>query len=70
MRLGQDDLGDVSILGPVILLLGILGIGGVLFYLSKQGDDRYDESNNDAVNRVKNVIEDIETDFELEDSED
>lgn len=69
MQLGQDDIGDVSLAGPIILLVGLLGIGGLLFYLAKKGDDRYDESNNDAVNRVRNVIADIEADFELEDSD-
>jgi hypothetical protein len=56
------DEGDVSLAGPVLLMLGVLGIGGILLWLTKKGgrDDYYEES--DAVNRVKTVISDIEDD--------
>ena len=64
--LGADE-GDVSLAGPVLLMLGVLGIGGLLLWLTKKGgggyDDYYEES--DAVDRVRNVINSIEDD-ELE----
>lgn len=59
----SDDSGDVSLAGPVFLMLGVLGIGGLLLWLTKKGsgyDDYYEES--DAVDRVRNVIDNIEND--------
>jgi hypothetical protein len=58
------DEGDVSLAGPVLLLLGVLGIGGLLLWLTKKGGgDYYDDyEGSDAVDRVRNVISDIEND--------
>lgn len=59
------DEGDVSLAGPILLMLGVLGIGGLLLWLTKKGgDDYYEES--DAVDRIKNVIEDFESDEDFE----
>ena len=66
---GLGDDGDVSLVGPVILLLGLLGIGAaLLFFKEKNRGDYYDDEE-PAVERVKNVIEEIENEFEEEEEE-
>jgi len=63
--LAQDD-GDVSLIGPVILLLGLVGIGGALLYFKNRDKNYYDDYEEPAVTRLRNVIEDIEADNEDE----
>ena len=68
-RLGDEGVQlvdeSVSLAGPVFLMLGVLSVGGVLLWLTKQGRDDYEEY--DSVERVKNVIGDIEAEEPDED---
>lgn len=50
---------SISLAGPVFLMLGVLGTGGLLYWLTKKDKDDYYEDS-DAVERVKDVINDIE----------
>jgi hypothetical protein len=62
--LGEDQ-GDVGMIAPVILLLGLVAIGGALvFFKNKGNDDYYYDDDEPAVERVRNVIDDIEDDEE------
>jgi hypothetical protein len=61
-HLGQDE-GDVSLAGPVILLLGLVGIAAAIVIMKNRGgDDYYDDYEEPAVTRLRNVIDDIESD--------
>ncbi len=69
--IGQDE-GDVSLAGPVILLLGLIGIGAaLLFFKEHKKSEYYDDYEDASVKRVRNVIADIEDDEDFdEESED
>ena len=65
------DEGDVSLIGPVILLLGLVGIGAAIIIMKDRGGgDYYDDYEEPAITRLKNVIDDIESDDEEEADED
>jgi hypothetical protein len=69
-NLGQDE-GDVSLIGPVILLLGLVGIGAAIIIMKDRGrNDYYDDYEEPAVARLRNVIDDIESDGETDDDDD
>lgn len=53
---------EVSLLGPAFLMLGVLGTGGLLYWLTKKDKGDYYYEDSDAVERVKTVINDIEAD--------
>ena len=68
-RLGDE--GDVSLIGPVILLLGLVGIGAAIIIMKDRGrNDRYDDYEEPAVTRIRNVIADIESDDDEDDDDD
>ena len=48
-------------MGPIFLMLGVLGVGGLLFWITKKDKDDYYEDS-DAIERVKNVVGAIEKD--------
>jgi len=66
-RLGDDVVlvdEDVSVVGPALLMLGVLGAGGVLYWLNQKSKDDYyyEDEESDAIEQVKAVVGAIEKD--------
>jgi len=63
MQIGRlGDEGDVSLIVPGLLVVSILGIAGVLFWISKKYPDDLEDADSPAVIATRATIDEIEED--------